>query len=150
MLSGNGVACGSPATATPRLELLLDGALLLTRGVLLPAMLLLTGAVLDDATVVAAVLTLLTIPLTDGVPATLAQAVSAATTTTPPAKLTAVLRRPPRDPAPPEYPLRKPTRSPMTQQPLFFERSSPGRSPCSMLVIRQSCRVGSLAGRTCC
>jgi hypothetical protein len=118
--------------------------------VLLPAVLLLTGALLDDAAVVAALLTLLTIPLTDGVPATLAQAVSPATRTTAPAKLTAVLRRPARDPTPPEYPLRLPTRSPMTQQPLFFERSSPGRSPWPMLVIRQARRVGSLAGRTCC
>lgn len=122
MFSGSGAACGSPGTATPRLELPLplDGVLLLTGGVLLPATLPLTGAPPDavgDATVV---LTLLLIPLTDGVPATLAQAVNAAARTTAPAKLAATLPRPTRDPTPLESTLRKPTRSPMTQQPLFL------------------------------
>ena len=106
--------------------MLLDVALPVTRAVLLPATLLLpatpllTGAVLDAAGDAAAVLPVLLIALTDGVPATLAQAVSAAARTTAPAKLAATLPCPTRDPTPLESTLRKPTRSPITQQPLFL------------------------------
>jgi hypothetical protein len=92
MLSGNGVACGSPGTPAARLETpallptaaLLLAALLLTA--LLPAALLLTGALLDATNVLAALLSALPIPVADGVPGTLAHPVRAAAATSTPAR----------------------------------------------------------------
>ena len=123
MLSGNGAAWGSPGTAAPRAVVLPDGGRLLEAtlltATLLAAALLLTGAALAEAAEPAAVATVLLIPLTDGVPPTLAQAVNAAAMTTAPARLTATLpRRTPRLPTLGPPTLRPPTRCPITQLPL--------------------------------